>query len=210
MDSLIILFRLALTFFLALFFGMDRQKTHKPIGFGTFTFVASGSCGLAILAHVLSPENPLPLLSAIVTGIGFLGAGALMKTSDKVYGFTGAASIWIFAVFGLSIGSGQYLIGLSLYVLILSIFYFDIYLEKKGIGSYQRKIMITTNKIINEKELTTHFMVNTKKFKLITVNVNKSDNKMEFLYMIEGTKEDINKIPRKLYEKDWFASCKVE
>jgi len=210
MDSLIIIFRIALTFFLALFFGIDRQRAHKPIGFGTFTLVASGSCGLAILAHVLSPDNPLPLLSAIVTGIGFLGAGALMKTSDKVYGFTGAASIWIFAVFGLSIGSGQYLIGLSLYSLILGIFYFDRYLEKKGIGSYQRKIVITTNKIINEKEIVNQLLIGAKKFKLMNVNVSKIDNKMELTYMIEGTKEEINKIPKKLYEKDWFASCKVE
>ena len=54
-----------------------------------------------------------------------------MRTADKVYGFTGAASIWIFAIFGLSIGSGEYMIGLSLYILIMSIFYFDKYLEKK-------------------------------------------------------------------------------
>jgi len=70
--------------------------------------------------------------------------------------------------------------------------------------------MIITNKIINEKEIVNQLLVGTKKFKLMSVNVSKSDNRMELMYMIEGTKEEINKIPKKLYEKDWFASCKVE
>ena len=63
---------------LALVFGLARQRRGKPIGFGTFIFVSVGSCSLAVVALQLSPANPLPLLGAVVTGIGFRGAGALI------------------------------------------------------------------------------------------------------------------------------------
>ena|SRR5659263_171028 len=101
MELLIILLRLTLTFALSLIFGYERQRSHKPIGFGTFIFVSVGSCGLAITATILS-ENPLPLLGSVVTGIGFLGAGALIKTNEKTFGFTTAASVWLFAIFGIT------------------------------------------------------------------------------------------------------------
>ena len=90
MDVIVIFLRLSITFFLSLVFGLERQYSHKPIGFGTFTFVAAGSSSLAIVAVALGFEHSIPLLSAIVTGIGFLGAGALIKTSDKIFGLTSA------------------------------------------------------------------------------------------------------------------------
>ncbi|MCX6706574.1 MAG: MgtC/SapB family protein [Candidatus Woesearchaeota archaeon] len=153
MEPQIILFRFAITFVLSFLYGLERQRAHKPTGFGTFIFVAVGSCGLAITAMTMNTDNPLSLLSAIVTGIGFLGAGALIKTTDKIFGFTTAASIWVFAIFGLIIGVGDYLVGMIIYALVWVIILSDNYLEKKGIGSYQRKILITTNRIMNEKDV---------------------------------------------------------
>src|SRR6185503_20781311 len=99
------------TFVLAFAFGLARQKLGKAIGFGTFIFVALGACGLSLVALEFADQqqNPLPLLSAIVTGIGFLGAGALFRTADRVVGFTSAATIWIFACFGMAIGLGEFL-----------------------------------------------------------------------------------------------------
>lgn len=152
MDLTTIILRFFIVFILSSIFGIERQRSHKPIGFATFIFVSIGSCGLAITSTILNLENPTPLLAAIITGIGFLGAGALIKTTDKIFGFNTAASIWIFAIFGLTIGIGQYLIGSILYGLIWIIVLGDRYLEKKGIGSYQKKITIVTKKIIQEKD----------------------------------------------------------
>jgi putative Mg2+ transporter-C (MgtC) family protein len=115
MEISVILLRLFFTFALSCVFGVERQKSHKPIGFGAFIFVSVGACALAITATIIEPENPLPLLGAIVTGIGFLGAGALIKTSDKTFGFTTAASIWLFAIFGIINGVGEYFLGFSIY-----------------------------------------------------------------------------------------------
>lgn len=134
--------RLSLALVLSLAFGCVRQFLGKPIGFGAFTLVALGACGLSLVAVSLNPENPLPLLSAIVTGIGFLGAGALFRSADRVSGFTSAAMIWIFAVFGLTTGVGEYLAAGFTYAAIWLVFLIDRWLERHWLGSYERKLEV--------------------------------------------------------------------
>jgi putative Mg2+ transporter-C (MgtC) family protein len=212
MGILEILLRLIFTFALSFIFGIDRQRSHKPIGFGTFIFVSVGACGLAITATIIDPQNPLPLLGAVVTGIGFLGAGALIKTSDKTFGFTTAASIWLFAIFGLITGVGEYLIGFSIYILIWVVILFDKFFEKQGVGYYQKRLIVNTNKIIDEIEIRNLLLllVGTKKYRFISVDVDRKNDKISITYLIEGTAEEIRRIPNALFEKDWFDSCKIE
>lgn len=205
-----VLLRLFITFVLSFAFGFERQKEHKPVGFGTYIFVSVGACAAALVATDLVPSNPLPLLSAIISGIGFLGAGAIMKTSEKVFGFTSAATIWLFAIFGLVIGVGEYLLGFIIFILIGVVVLFDRYLERNSIGLYQKKIIIITNKIIQEKEITTLLLLNIKRFQLNYVEVDKKNNKMIFTYLVEGNKDQVNKIPKKLYEMEWFETIKIE
>ena len=168
-----VLIKISLTFILAAVFGFDRQKSHKPIGFGTYIFVSLGACSLGIAAHLLDPENPLPLLSATISGIGFLGAGALIKTSDKVFGFSSAASIWIFAILGLLMGVGQYYIAFVTYAMLWVVISFDKWLEREGIGSYQRKLHIVTNRIMAEKDIESILLIGSVKAKKINLEVNK-------------------------------------
>lgn len=184
-------FRIFLTFILALVFGLERQKSHKPVGFGTFIFVAIGACGLSILAVTLGKDNPLPLLGAIVTGIGFLGAGALIKTTDKIFGFTTAAGIWLFSIIGLLIGVGYYQISLILYCVLWICILIDYQIEKGRFISYQKKVSI---KFYNFKEgdLSGLFnKFNIKKFKLLSKKVNNKKGIKEFVYLFEGDGKDI-------------------
>ena len=85
-------------------YGLQRQRRHKPVGFGTIVFVSIGACALAILAVDLGIETSIGLLGAIVTGIGFLGAGAIIKTMIKFSALLQQMSIWLFSTFGLVIG----------------------------------------------------------------------------------------------------------
>jgi putative Mg2+ transporter-C (MgtC) family protein len=204
------LLRILIVFTLSFIFGVVRQRNHKHVGFGTYTMVSVGACVLAIAALELSVDNPLPLLSAIVTGIGFLGAGALIRTSDKIFGFTSAAAIWLYAIFGLLVGSGEYLLGVCVYIVSAAVIGYDIYLEDRGIGSYQRRLIVTTNKVIQEKEIKEVLIMIAKKHRLQHVDVNKTEHKMIFNYLVEGSKEQLNKIPKVLYEKEWFESVAVE
>lgn len=210
MVVLTIILRFIIVFVAASIFGLQRQRAHKPIGFGTYVFVAIGACGAALIAMDFVPENPLPVLSAVMTGVGFLGAGALIKTSDKVLGFTSAATVWLFAVFGYIIGVGDYVVGAVIYALIIIVIIIDYRLESAAVGAYQIRLSIQTCKLLPEKEINREIMVLTRKHKLISVEINKRDNKMNLTYIIEGSKTELNKLPDKLYTKDWFDSAKIE
>ena len=200
--------RVLITFVLSILFGLERQRSHKPIGFGTFVFVSLGSCALSIIAIIISPNTPLPLLGAIVTGIGFLGAGALIKTTDKIFGFTTAAGIWIFSIFGLIIGIGEYVLGLIVYALIWVIILVDKYLEKIGIGTYQKKLTVTLNKNIHSAELAKIF--GTRKYKLMDIHAVPKDNIYTLVLYVEGPKSLVNSIPRKLYNLKEVISFRFE
>jgi putative Mg2+ transporter-C (MgtC) family protein len=203
----VILPRFLVTFFLSLAFGLQRQRAHKPVSFGTFTFVAVGSCALSITALNLYPENPLGLLGAIVTGIGFLGAGALIKTSDKIFGFTSASAVWLFAIFGLIIGVGEYVTGIIIYLMVWAVIIIDTYLKGKGIGSYQRKLTITTNRIIDEKEIEKELGPN---FKKVFIKVDKKNDKLCVSYLVEGTKDQVREIPERLAKDEWLEYFEIE
>ena len=207
-----IFFIVTIVFLAALLFGVQRQRSHKPIGFGTFTFVSTGSCVLAIISLLLAPTEPLPLLGAIITGIGFLGAGALIKTTDKIFGFTSAASIWLFAVFGLTIGVGQYGLGAFIYASVWVVSGIDKYLEKKGIGSYQKKLIIITKGILPLSELIEKDAVSSKikRLKLTSVEIDNEHKKMILVYVVEGDETMIHMLLQTVSSERWVNSCKLE
>ncbi len=207
MEHSVILFRILLTFILALIFGLERQKSHKPIGFGTFIFVSIGSSALALTATVINSENPLPLLGAIITGIGFLGAGALIKTTDKIFGFTTAASIWTFSIMGLLIGVGEYFIGILIYTLIWAVIFIDKFLEIKNIGSYQKKLTFTTEKYLNQEKVEELLQTS---YKLVSYEQNKEEKRHYYSFLIEGTKINIYTIPKKLFDSKHVITFKIE
>jgi len=210
LNIFIIILRFALTFIPATLFGLDRQRAHKPVGFGTFIFVSLGSCVMGLIASSNGLDNSIGLLGATVTGIGFLGAGALIRGSDKVFGFTTASSIWMFAIFGLAMGIGEFAIGGIIYGLAWVVIYVDSHLEQRGIGSYQKKIVLTTNKLVHEKDLKNYLLLYTKKYKTMSVEVDKKNNKFVITYIIEGSRESMNKIIKDLYKEPWFESCKID
>jgi putative Mg2+ transporter-C (MgtC) family protein len=135
--------RLLAAFGASLVYGVVRQRSGKPIGFGTFSFVAGGACALAITSMRVSPTAPGPLLGAIVTGIGFLGAGALVRTSDRVGGFTSAAAIWIIAVLGMSVGLGEWGLAGVIYGILWMVGLIDLILRRRGLGVHRRRVTVS-------------------------------------------------------------------
>src|SRR2546422_3328848 len=112
-DPTEVVLRLLFVFGLAFSVGLERQLHRKPVGLGTFIFVSMGAATLAILAITLEEDNPLPLLGGVITGIGFLGAGALIPSNDRAIGFTPAAVVWGKAAVAVGPGSGLLPLGLA-------------------------------------------------------------------------------------------------
>lgn len=101
--------------------GYERERTGKAAGLRTHMLVAAGS-GLAVIVAVeadLGPDALSRVIQGLVTGIGFLGAGAILKRSAPgvIHGLTTAAGIWMTAVTGIAAGLGRFGIALAAAVL---------------------------------------------------------------------------------------------
>lgn len=186
-----VVIRILLAFTMSMLFGLERQFKKKPVGFGAFTFVTVGSTVLAIVAVDIVPQNPLPLLGAVMTGIGFLGAGAILKgTGDKkVTGITTAAAIWAFAAIGIAVGVGAYGLAILFYLLVTIIVVMDHYFEVHGFGSHSRHVTITlkdTRKIAEVDSLLP------RKHKVLTYTLDTSKDEYTFTVLLSGTKARVN------------------
>ena len=104
--------------------GLEREKSNQFAVFRTHILVAVGSCITSITAVQLfisyssySNMDPARLPAQVLSGIGFIGAGAILKNSSGITGLTTAAGIWATACIGIAIGYGQYLLGIVAWVL---------------------------------------------------------------------------------------------
>jgi putative Mg2+ transporter-C (MgtC) family protein len=95
--------------------GAEREFRDKSAGFRTIIFITIGSTLFTIFSLGIGSEtNPTRIAANIVTGIGFLGAGAIMRDGSRIAGLTTAATIWLAASLGMGIGGGKYmLVGVS-------------------------------------------------------------------------------------------------
>ncbi|MFV0528864.1 MAG: MgtC/SapB family protein [Lachnospiraceae bacterium] len=114
-----IAFRVAAALAIGALIGWEREKTYRPAGIRTLSLVAIGSvavtiCGqLSVLEYLgKAPFDPNRMASQVISGIGFLGAGAILRTSFSVRGLTTAASIWVVACLSIVSGVGYYVMAL--------------------------------------------------------------------------------------------------
>ncbi len=105
--------RLLVAMLLGLAVGLEREFTHHPAGVRTMAMVAVGACLYTALGPKLVPGNqdPTRIAAQVVSGIGFLGAGAILRLGTSVLGLTTAASIWVVASIGMAVGFGFYTVG---------------------------------------------------------------------------------------------------
>ena len=135
-----ILFRLGLATLLGAILGIDRDMHRKPAGLRVLSMVCLGSCAIimASITTVSTLTGPLGdgllrTVQGVLSGIGFLGAGVIMRTqgTDQVHGLTTAASIWISAILGMVCGVGQWLLAACLFGFAWCILVFGRWIEFK-------------------------------------------------------------------------------
>lgn len=123
------LLKLGIALFLGLLIGMDRQLKHKPLGVKTSMVISVASCLITIVSIESVQKfslpghtnmDPLRLAAQIVSGVGFLGAGVILRRSnDVISGLTTASMVWAASGLGIAVGAGFYYEAASATVLII-------------------------------------------------------------------------------------------
>ena len=123
MTDIDIAIRLAVALGLGGLVGLEREVHGSDAGLRTHILVSLGSALMMIVSILMSQafpgSDPARISAQVVSGIGFLGAGSILRSTGSVRGLTTAASIWAIAGIGLAIGAGFYSSGLIASVLIL-------------------------------------------------------------------------------------------
>lgn len=144
-----IILRIIIGAILGAMVGLERERQGQPAGLRTHIILVVGatltmtlSINLAIQFRPLVPNgDPARLAAQVVSGIGFLGAGAILRYGPNIKGLTTATSLWTMAIVGLAIGAGHYLSGIAATVLILIALILLNVFEKRFINTYTTMVV---------------------------------------------------------------------
>ena len=158
-----IIFRLLLGALIGGAIGFERQTHGRPAGFRTHILVCVGSVLLMLISEYYSlgvvvpglmRADPGRIASGAVIGIGFLGAGVILKTGVTIQGLTTAACIWVVAAIGLAIGSGLYLPGVVTAVITIITLFMLRNIETKMPRLSYRFLTVNADETADQREIT--------------------------------------------------------
>ncbi len=176
--------------------GLERELSHKEAGLRTNILIAVGSALITVLSFRIAARaagsDPARLTAQIVSGIGFLGAGAIIQARFAVHGLTTAATIWTVAAIGIAVGSGFYLLAFLvtlLVVFVLTVFKLLLDLIEKQKRNYV--YLITTEEraslLVDLRRLLTELSI-----RYSSARLNRRDGSYEF-EIIFATSENKNR-----------------
>src|SRR5499426_2086150 len=147
MDPSIVL-KLGLAVILGGIIGIEREIRDKPAGLRTNIMICVGSTlfmSISTKVAEMLGGDPTRIAAQIISGIGFLGAGAVLHSHGFVLGLTTAATIWVVAGVGMALGSGMYTVAIFVTAMSLITLYFLAFIEDKiqGRRSYSYALVVT-------------------------------------------------------------------
>jgi putative Mg2+ transporter-C (MgtC) family protein len=140
-----ILLRLLIAAALGALVGVERERSGQSAGLRTHLILAVGSTLAMVLSINIAIEykplgtggDPARLAAQVISGIGFLGAGAILRYGTSIRGLTTATSLWTLAIVGLVVGAGYYLVAAAATVLVLVALFILNILEHRVISPYE-------------------------------------------------------------------------
>ena len=115
---------LVLALICGLIIGIERERKNKPAGISTQTLVIGAAMLFSFLSKTVSEGDPTRIAAQIVSGVGFIGAGIILKSekTEKVTNLTTAASVWYAAAIGMALGFNYHFIAIvaTIYVVIIN------------------------------------------------------------------------------------------
>jgi putative Mg2+ transporter-C (MgtC) family protein len=173
-----ILTKLIISIVIGVIIGGEREYRNKSAGLRTIILICMGSTIFTILSAKIGDASGASRVAAnIVTGIGFLGAGAIMREGLTVSGLTTASTIWVAAALGMAVGDGEY--ALALYCMVLT------FIVLSTFGFLQQGMFKLLNKTI---EL--HLTFRSSENRIETVEEKMRDLKLKYYRRKEFRKDD--------------------
>jgi putative Mg2+ transporter-C (MgtC) family protein len=151
-----VILRLAIALVLGGLVGMEREYHGRAAGFRTHALVSLGCC-LVMIVSLRVPElfaapaftadsvvrlDPARIAYGVMAGMGFLGAGAIVRSGMSIRGLTTAASLWCIAAVGLAMGAGMYILGIGATALVLFTLFVLDYLEERINRRWYKQVKI--------------------------------------------------------------------
>jgi putative Mg2+ transporter-C (MgtC) family protein len=174
--------------------GIEREYSSKAAGFRTMILISIGSTLFTIISKKLgAPVNEDRIAANIITGIGFIGAGVVFKDGFSVTGLTTAASIWVTAALGMTVGAGDYALAAEGAVLTIIVLFLFEYFQDVIDRLHQRKsykIVFQPNQIKIEDVKTYLRSIN---LNAISRSETKNGEELHFSLDVSGSKKKIEK-----------------
>lgn len=151
-------FRLILAMLIGCVVGWERKRKGQVAGLRTFTLISMGAC-LAMLLSIYVPQeylglkngDPGRIAAQVVTGVGFLGGGAMIQQKGSIRGLTTAAGIWVVATLGMAVGVGMYAAAVVATVLVMiTLITLEQWEHKVRIGQESRVVNVKVQDIVDD------------------------------------------------------------
>jgi putative Mg2+ transporter-C (MgtC) family protein len=213
--------RLFLAFIAGAIIGFERASKHQVAGLRTHILIAVGATLLMLLSIWIPQEflgmkegDPGRIAAQVVSGIGFLGAGAIIRLGNNIKGLTTAASLWLIAAVGLAIGAGMFAAaGFAELLSLFTLVFMDIF-EKRFFPSERNKILELTYKVPNPDTGEALEVLRANSIRVFSLDMEENikgkgkTSKIRFFAAIPNT-VDIGSLTEKLKEVDKLSRIEI-
>lgn len=184
--------------------GMEREIRDKAAGFRTLILISAGACLFTMFSVQLAGDkDPTRIAANIVTGIGFLGAGVIMRDGGQIKGLTTASTIWLVAALGMGVGSGNLVFSMVATLIFLVVLWFFPLLERlmsiiADVHTYRIKIVSNRREDLeNIKQLWKEYGLKTFTYRTI-----KEDNYLILACSVTGKPKNQQRFIDAMLEND--------
>ncbi len=198
-DTGIVLFKLLLSLILAGIIGIERSAMNKPAGFGTFAILGVSACLVVIASNYYADMYSIDaarIPAQVLAGIGFIGAGTILRNGYNVKGITTAAGIFAVTCIGIAVGIGCYIPASVATLIIFLLISYSHYITDNIELFSTMTLRVTVDKISNEGDLLKKLddFFKEKKINVLSIanNSNLKDGKI-FEYIISFNNKKISK-----------------
>ena len=204
-DTGDLLLKLGLALLIGTIIGAEREYKNKSAGLRTLILICVGSTLFTIISRTFgAPGEISRIASNIVTGIGFLGAGAIMREGLTVSGLTTASSIWVTAALGMAVGAGQYWLSVFATIIVLVVLTLFGFIQPL-LERYRKIIELHITISTEDDEVIVKAM---ERFKLSSEKIRtiKRDGNSIFHYEVSGPKRELDQFLKTLNKNDQIKS----